>query len=443
MRDVLRIKCKSKNQKRLVDLTHVILFLRIFCVVLFVPVALFYIYQLVMMGFGLKRPEKKQINSGSKKHRFAIIIAARNEEEVIPKLIESIHNQKYPKELFDIFVVADNCTDKTAQVSRDAGACVFERFDKEWVGKGYALKYVFDILRKQYSEEYDAACVFDADNLAAPDFLITMNEYLCDGHEIIQGYRDTKNPYNNYLSGNYMIHWCFLSRFYHLPRTRLAKLGLSASVCGTGFVFKADIIKEKGWSTKTITEDCEFSLLNAAKGRRVVIAYGAKFYDEQPTEFGVSLSQRRRWIIGGYQCLYTFPQLIKGMLIKGNFFKIIDVLFGVLSGPIFAAAPLLALSSTVLMLLDPNKSLLSTLALMAAGTLAGYGIMLAQAVVVLAVEGKLSKRLWKAIITYPAFSLTFNILAVLCVFCPKIEWTPIKHTHAISLNDADLKQNDG
>lgn len=91
----------------------------------------------------------------------------RNENAVIGDLIHSIRVQNYPQELIDIFVVADNCTDNTAAVAQEAGAIVFPRFNKEHIGKGYALDYGFSCIRQHYSEnEYEAYFVFDADNVS-------------------------------------------------------------------------------------------------------------------------------------------------------------------------------------------------------------------------------------------------------------------------------------
>ena len=81
---------------------------------------------------------KKKAHKTIKNHKYAVLISARNEEKVIGNLIETIQEQDYPKNLIKIFVVADNCTDATAKVSREAGAIVYERFNQLQVGKGYA-----------------------------------------------------------------------------------------------------------------------------------------------------------------------------------------------------------------------------------------------------------------------------------------------------------------
>ena len=81
----------------------------------------------------------RKFKPAKKKHKYAIVIAARNEEKVIGNLIDSIKKQDYPKDLITTFVVADNCTDKTAEVVRKKGAICYERFDDEKKTKGFAL----------------------------------------------------------------------------------------------------------------------------------------------------------------------------------------------------------------------------------------------------------------------------------------------------------------
>lgn len=103
-----------------------------------------YAYQFFYIFVGLLKKPKKF--SAKKQHRFAVVVSARNESSVIGNLISSIRNQNYPQELVDIFIIADNCTDNTAEIARSAGATVYERFNKEQVGKGYALDWMFNII---------------------------------------------------------------------------------------------------------------------------------------------------------------------------------------------------------------------------------------------------------------------------------------------------------
>lgn len=146
---------------------------------LFTILILFGIYQIAIWVLSFFYKDKCVINA-NKQHKFMAIIPARNEEKVIQNLINSLKNQNYPAELIDIYVIADNCTDKTASISKNAGAIVYERFNSVRKSKGFALEWFFNIILNEYPDKYDAFCVFDADNIVAPDFFNIMNSKLCN-----------------------------------------------------------------------------------------------------------------------------------------------------------------------------------------------------------------------------------------------------------------------
>ena len=166
-------------------------------------ITIYWLYQLMVSICSLVKLKDKPIIE-EKNNKFMAIIPAHNEEIVVGNLIASLQKQNYPKDLYDIYVIADNCTDNTAEVARKAGAIVYERFDEEHKTKGYAL----DWFLKQKIEEnapYDAFCIFDADNIVDVDFLKNMNKKLCQGEEVVQGYRDIKNPTDSWVSAGYAI----------------------------------------------------------------------------------------------------------------------------------------------------------------------------------------------------------------------------------------------
>ena len=267
-------------------------------------VTIYWLYQLVVSLCSLVKLKDKPIIE-DKQNRFMAIIPAHNEEKVVGNLIASLKRQNYPKELYDIYVIADNCTDNTAKVAKEAGAIVYERFDEEHKTKGYALNWFL----KQKIEEnapYDAFCIFDADNIVDENFIKNMNKKLCQGEEVVQGYRDIKNPTDSWITAGYAIFYWTMNRFYHLARYNL---GLSPLINGTGFMVKFDIIKPTGWDTNTLTEDIEFSLKTIISGKKLGWATDAIVYDEQPVGFKQSWSQRSRWTVGHIQCLkeYTIP----------------------------------------------------------------------------------------------------------------------------------------
>lgn len=219
----------------------------------------YWIYNIVIAFCALIRFKEKPLKV-NKKHKFMMIIPAHNEEKVIGNLIKSLKELDYPKELYDIFVIEDNCTDDTGKIARELGCKVYTRNDPNKKTKGYALNWFLGKVL-QDKLEYDAFAVIDADNVVDPNFLNSMNRKLCQGETVIQGYKDIKNPTDSWISSGYALFYWTQHRFYHLARY---KVGLSPLMNGTGFVVKFDVIKDTGWNTKTLTEDVEFSLINIA-----------------------------------------------------------------------------------------------------------------------------------------------------------------------------------
>ena len=266
-------------------------------------ITIYWAYQIVVSFCSLIKLKDKKLLI-EKDHKFMAVIPAHNEESVIKNLVDSLQEQDYPRELYDIYVIADNCNDNTAKIAKDAGAIVLKRFDEEHKTKGFALNW---FLQQKIEEnaDYDAMCVFDADNIVDKNFLKNMNKKLCQGEEVVQGYRDIKNPTDSWVSSGYAIFYWMMHRFYHLARYNL---GLSPLLNGTGFMVKFDLLKPDGWQTETLTEDIEYSLINIAQGRKLGWAVDAIVYDEQPTTFKASWSQRSRWSVGHLQCMKRYTK---------------------------------------------------------------------------------------------------------------------------------------
>jgi len=231
--------------------------------------SLIYLYKIVYIFVALKAKKDKG-SSGIKKDplcKYAVIIAARNEKLVIEQLIKSIKSQNYPKELVDVFVVADNCTDNTAQVAKKAGAIVRERFNQSRVGKGYALDYMMKIIEKEYSSRnYDGYFVFDADNLLDENYILEMNKTFNQGYRVITSYRNSKNYDQNWITAGYGLWFMYEAEYLNLPRM---VLNTSCAISGTGFLVQADLIRENGgWIHHLLTEDVEFSASQIIKGER-------------------------------------------------------------------------------------------------------------------------------------------------------------------------------
>jgi cellulose synthase/poly-beta-1,6-N-acetylglucosamine synthase-like glycosyltransferase len=221
---------------------------------------------------------------------------------VIGNLLDSIRKQDYPKKLLKVFVVADNCTDKTAEIAKNHGAIVLERFNDTEKGKGFALKWAFNQIFKM-NKKYDAFCVFDADNVIEKNFLLEMNKHMCNGYRVVQGYIDTKNPFDSWITASYAIAFWTSNRLFQLARYYL---GMTCSLCGTGFCVEADIIREKGWNATCLTEDLEFTMKLALDDIKVGWAHDAIVYDEKPLTLKQSWHQRIRWSQGFADCTGRF-----------------------------------------------------------------------------------------------------------------------------------------
>ena len=206
-----------------------------------VIMALFFVcysYQFFYVAVALLK--WKKFTCRNENHRIAVLIAARNEENVIGQLLDSIHAQKnYPMDHVDIYVGADNCTDDTARVARERGAIVFERHDTVHVGKGYVLNEIISEIEKVYSS----------------------------GYEIVTCYRNSKNYGDNWISAGYAL-W-FLREAQYLNNARM-RLGSSCAVSGTGFLFSDGVLEAcGGWNFFLLTEDIEFTIDNVVRGEKV------------------------------------------------------------------------------------------------------------------------------------------------------------------------------
>ena len=272
-------------------------------------------YFLILGLLGLFR--KKENKNYTPKNKFALLIAAHNEEVVIGSLIESMLKLDYPREMYDIFVIADNCTDDTAKIARGYGVNVCERFAKDKRGKGYALEWMFAKLFDM-KKQYDAIAIFDADNLVHKNFLKEINSKLQDGYKVVQGYIDSKNPEDSWISAAYSIAFWTQNRMFQLAR---ANVGFSNQIGGTGFAIETNTLKKLGWGATCLTEDLEFTCKLVLNGEKVGWAHDAIIYDEKPLKLAQSWSQRKRWMQGFTDVASRyFFKLVKKSIVDRKFY---------------------------------------------------------------------------------------------------------------------------
>ena len=372
--------------------------------------------------------------------RYAVVIAARNEERVLPLLLASIKGQTYPRALIDIYVVADNCTDRTAAVAREAGAHVFERHNKQKVGKGYALAFLFDRIRESVGlTAYDAYLFFDADNVLREDFIEQINKAYGAGYRVITSYRNSKNYGKNWISAGYAL-W-FLRESRHLQNPR-ATLGCSAAISGTGFLVDASIIKRNGgWRHFLLTEDIEFTADCILQGECIGYCHAAEFFDEQPETFAQSWRQRKRWAKGMFQVIRHYGRgLLTGALrLRWSCF---DMLMNIT--PAFVLSSVQLIANTALLLL--NWVIYGTLSPTLFNCLAeflifGYGIFFVLGLAALVCEWRRihcgEGRALALLFTFPLFMLTYIPISLAAFFSRRVEWKPMEHKHAMTAEEIE------
>ena len=410
--------------------------LNLFMAVLF---TVLYFYQLVYLGVGLvRRKRPPRLPETCKFHRYAAVISARNEEGVIGELIQCLKQQNYPSELLDIYVVADNCTDDTAGAARAAGAIVYERQDQRLKGKGYALDWLFHHLAAEERDVYDAYLIFDADNLVDKEFVREMNRVFDTGkYDALTCYRNSKNFGDNWISAGYSIWFLREARFLSYPRMLL---GSNCHVSGTGFLVSSRVIRENGgWPYHLLTEDIEFSVDCAVKGRRIGYCEKAVVYDEQPVTFRQSWDQRLRWSKGFYQVNARYGSALARGVIKRKgrgSLSCYDMLATVAPGMLLTLAMLMFNIVLCLIWLAAPTYLVPQVLQTAMGfiisTVASfYLFLLLYGLLTVLCEWKnihipAGKKLLYTL-TFPLFMFTYIPIS-LAALVKRVEWTPIYHS---------------
>ena len=402
-----------------------------------VLLTLLYLYQLgyLLIGIVQKKMASRRAEP-ARQHRYAAIISARNEANVIGGLIKSLKDQNYPEELLDIYVIADNCTDNTAQVAADAGAIVYRRFNRLQVGKGYALNYLFGLLTEEGKNNYDGYFVFDADNYVDPNFVKEMNAVFDTGkYAALTSYRNSKNFGANWISAGYGLWFLREARFLNAPRMAV---GASCAISGTGFLVSGDLIRENGgWPFHLLTEDIEFSVNCALQGKVIGYCENAVIYDEQPVTFKQSWDQRLRWSKGFYQIDYHYGlSLLKGVFSGGRKgFSCYDMFMTVAPGMFLTLAAILInlimlTACATLPTAEAQIVIEECLGFIGRTILAFYlGLLMYGAVTTItewrAIQIPAAKK-FLYLFTFPIFMFTYVPISAVALV-KKVEWKPIYH----------------
>lgn len=409
-------------------------FLFFFSMVLQVLIFVMGSYFFCISVVGWIRQKEEPTSNFKPEKTFALIVAAHNEEQVIGHVVESLLKLNYPRELYDIFVIADNCNDDTAGVAEKKGAIVYRRTNNIEKGKGFALEWCFNKIFK-LEKKYDGICIFDADNLVSANFLSEMNKQMVKGHKVIQGYIDSKNPFDSWVTCSYSIAFWTSNRLFQLPRHYL---GLSCGLCGTGFCVATDVLKEMGWGATCLTEDLEFTMKLALKGEKVSWAHDAIVYDEKPLTLMQSWNQRKRWMQGYADCTLRFLGPLMKLAIKQKSLLAFDCALYLLQPVriiVFGIVTLLA----YLQWLYPQGTMFSMTYVFPAYVWTTFVIaQFLYGPLVIAAEKRFNFKVFLGYLIYPFYNLTWVPITLLGMLnVDKKEWSHTAHTRTISINELE------
>lgn len=290
------------------------------------------LYYLVIsfFGFGKAKRDYELIEDQTK---FLILVAAHNEEKVIGSTLANLQKIDYKKDLYDIYVVNDNSTDRTGEICDQYGVkhidTAEKKFPREGVGKPAGLQYALRALGfEKLVDQYDVLMILDADNHVDANILKELNsQFIQKGKpEVIQAYLDSKNTTKT-LSLGYALGYLYTNRFFQLAKYRL---GLPNAIGGTGFIVRLDyLMKHGGFRFKSLTEDLELEMEVVKNNGRILWNHFTRIYDEKPEQLKASIKQRTRWSQGHWYVAFTYllPFLKKLFTDKKGKIKIIDQLF--------------------------------------------------------------------------------------------------------------------
>lgn len=394
-----------------------------------VLIVFFTVYYFFISWFGLFG-KKKEVKLYDNSKTFAMIVCAHNEDKVIAQLVDNLKRLRYPNEMYDIFVVADNCTDKTAEVARKAGAEVHERFSDEGRGKGFAMDWMFERLFKM-ERQYDAVCVFDADNLVHLDFLKEMCSHLNNGEQLIQGYLDSKNPEDTWISGVFSISFWIVNHVWHLAKYNM---GLTCCLGGTGMCLDTKLLKRYGWGATCLTEDMEFTMKAIMENIPTTWAHDAIIYDEKPLTFKAAWNQRQRWAQGHFDVCHRYlPKMFMKGLRERNL-VVLDCTVNLFQPYFLMISTFFVLCSYVYTLYPFYTNVLYTILPLEIWQIIGLGQYIFPVAVLWKIRA--SMKSWLYLLLYPIFIYSWiPITAIGWWHRNEHEWSHTAHTRSVSFDD--------
>jgi 1,2-diacylglycerol 3-beta-glucosyltransferase len=328
-----------------------------------VPAA-FAVYNLTLAGAAFfHRPVPSR---GTPTRRIAVLVPAHDEAALISRCVGSLAQQTYPSELYDVIVIADNCTDATASVAQAAGAEVLVRNEPDERGKGRALRWAIERVIDREPRP-DAIAVVDADSIAAATFLERLERPFEAGAPAVQGESlliDEGTPASSLRSAAFLL----VNRVRPSGR---AALGLPSQLGGNGMLFAREVLKAHPWDAFSSTEDIEYAVKLRGAGIRPAFAAGAVVESPTAPSGEAATHQQLRWEGGKVHVARTHIPRLVGAAVRGRSLSLLDAALELAVPPLglLAAGGVAgAVAGGVLVLLDvvPAWALLPWLVAIAA-----------------------------------------------------------------------------
>ncbi len=260
---------------------------------------------------------------------FDVIVPAHNEAVGIAHTVTSLRRLDWPAERFRVIVIADNCTDDTARVARDAGATVLERHDADNRGKGYALAHVFSWSRAE--QKADAVVVVDADSKASANLLQAFAARIDSGSQALQAHYGVLNPDVSWRTRLMAI---ALGAIHRLRSRGRERLRLSCGIRGNGWCVTHSLLDAIPYQAYSLTEDVEFGVDLGLAGHRVAYCDEAYVDGEMVSTESAARSQRQRWEGGRFKLIRSKVPLLLRRAVTGGSGVCLDLALDLLILPL-------------------------------------------------------------------------------------------------------------
>lgn len=262
-----------------------------------IGLAPFFVYLgLITAAVLAPKRDRSRSREGAESPKLLMVIPAHDEESGIRETVASCLAAEYDAGRSRVVVIADNCTDATARVAREAGAVVLERHDPARRSKGYALEFFFQYAPELELDDYDVAIVIDADTIIDPGLLRAFASAWVLGWDWVQGYYSVRNPDASWRTR--LLTFAFSLCNGVLPWGQ-ERLGLSVGLKGNGMAFARRGLERFPWRAYGLVEDAEFGLMLRLAGEHVHFLPAARVHGEMVSRGGgAAASQRSRWEAG-------------------------------------------------------------------------------------------------------------------------------------------------